>query len=98
MDRYMAGEHGDGVWEGKSVKLLLYCLLAVGMVGCTRSDLATRVLQDNGFKNVEITGWRPFMCGEDDHFSTGFRATKEGRTVTGCVCSGVFKGSTIRFD
>jgi hypothetical protein len=58
------------------------------------------VLEQNGFTNVTITGWRPFAKSEKDWYSTGFSATNvtTGKQVTGAVTSGVFKGNTIRFD
>ena len=78
-------------------------LLAIGlmalMTGCTQPDKATRILQQSGYKNIVITGWRPWMAGKDDTFSTGFRATApSGQTVTGAVTGGWLKGSTIRLD
>lgn len=37
------------------------------------------------------------MCGEDDTFSTGFRAkAPNGEIVEGAVKGGIFKGSTVR--
>ena len=65
----------------------------------TRPDQAVRVLSSSGYSNIEITGWRPFMAGEEDTFSTGFRAkSPNGSVVTGAVTSGVLKGATIRLD
>ena len=66
---------------------------------CTRPDDATRILRQSGYKDIEITGWRPFAKSEKDVFSTGFRATSQnGETVTGAVTSGFLKGGTIRLD
>ena len=49
-------------------------------------------------KDVTITGWNPLACGEDDTYATGFIAIDpQGKVVEGTVCSGVFKGATIRF-
>lgn len=79
------------------MKILLLCLVAM-LSGCTDEPNTRRVLENDGFKNIQITGWRPFTCDEKDSFATGFIAEKNGRTVTGCVCSGIFKGHTIRFD
>lgn len=57
-----------------------------------------RILEDQGYTSVEITGWRPFSRG-NDVYSTGFRATSPaGKTVTGAVTRGWMKGGTIRFD
>jgi len=64
-----------------------------------RPEEATRILADQGYTEIVITGWRPFAAGKDDSFSTGFEARSPGgRKVTGAVTSGFFKGSTIRLD
>lgn len=58
-----------------------------------------KVLQDEGYTDIEVTGWRPLMKGKDDFYSTGFSAVnKNGVRVTGAVTGGPFKGRTIRFD
>ena len=67
--------------------------------GCTDTVGATRVLRQQGYTDIEITGWRPLMAGKDDVYSTGFRARSvSGETVTGAVTGGLFKGHTIRLD
>ena len=67
---------------------------------CTRPDTARQILEQQGYTDIEITGWRPFMAGKDDSVSTGFEATApNGQRVSGAVTGGlVFKGSTVRFD
>lgn len=58
-----------------------------------------RILKAEGYQDVELTGYKWFTCGKDDMFANGFKATgKNGTTITGCVCSGLFKGNTIRLD
>ena len=81
------------------MKSLFALLFVVSAVGCTQSDHAIKVLQENGFKNIQITGWSPFSCSQDDTFKTGFTATSvTGAEVSGTVCEGlVFKNATIRF-
>jgi hypothetical protein len=68
----------------------------------TSPAMATRVLEDAGYKNIKITGYRWTGCGEDDSQHTGFEALGQaGRSVTGVVCSswGLFvKGATVRLD
>ena len=66
---------------------------------CSNSNDAVRVLQENGYKNIQTTGYKFFACGRDDFYSTGFVAPSvNGTEVNGTVCSGLlFKGSTIRF-
>lgn len=75
--------------------------LVVLLTGCTRPQSATKVLLDAGYSQIEITGWRPFACAQnDDEFATGFHALgPTGRKVSGVVCQGlIFKASTIRLD
>lgn len=80
-------------------KLLLGAFLALAVAGCSDSKTAQRVLTQQGYTEIEITGWSPFSCSEDDTFSTGFIATSPGGIrVTGTVCSAWLKGATIRFD
>lgn len=67
---------------------------------CTQPDEARRVLIAAGYTEIKITGYRYFMAGEDETYSTGFRAISPGgEEVTGAVTSGVLKkGKTIRLD
>ncbi len=84
--------------------LFVGCLIAAILCfslsgGCQSESTARRVLSEQGYTDIELTGWRPFMAGKDDTFSTGFRAkSPSGKIVTGAVTSGFVKGSTIRFD
>lgn len=80
-------------------KAILLCLLLVGCDAFTNVDDARRALEAEGFKNIEVTGYKWMACAKDDTYHTGFRAVnREGRTVTGTVCSGVwFKNATIRY-
>lgn len=66
---------------------------------CTDEDASREALRKSGYKQVEITGYKPFQCGEGDAFSTGFRATNpSGERVEGTVCCGRWrKGCTVRF-
>lgn len=78
------------------IAALVGCLV---LAGCTDGPNAERVLRAQGYTDIEITGYRYGMGGELDTYVTGFRAkTPAGVVVTGAVCSGVFKGSTIRLD
>ena len=80
-------------------KLILLILATLVFVSCTNEEDAKRVLEAQGFSNIEITGYNFFGCGKDDVYHTGFVAIgQNGQTVEGTVCSGLlFKGSTIRF-
>lgn len=76
--------------------VVLFCLCCVG---CTNPEGAEKVLKDQGYTNIVITGYRCFSCGEEDSFATGFTATSpNGTQVSGTVCEGFLKGKTIRFD
>lgn len=80
-------------------KLALLALATFAFMSCTNAEEAKRVLEAQGFKNIEITGYNFFGCGKDDTFHTGFIAIgQNGQAVEGTVCSGMFfKGSTVRF-
>lgn len=82
-----------------SMRILIALLVGLVFVGCTSPKDTTNALTNAGFKDIEITGYNHFSCGSDDTFRTGFKAIgPTGNTVTGTVCSGWFKGATIRFD
>lgn len=68
------------------------------LVSCIAPDRSRAVLEKSGFKNIEITGYQWFACGQDDGFSTGFVAQNaNGQYVDGTVCCGLFKSCTVRF-
>ena len=80
-------------------KLIL--IVVIGMLtACTRPDNAVRILQEQGYTDIQITGYKWFACSKDDSTATGFMAkSANGMKIEGTVCSGwVFKNSTIRFD
>lgn len=83
------------------MKIIGVLALAVFLTGCgifTEPDAAQKVLEDQGYTHIQITGYRWFTCGEDT-FSTGFKAVNpSGHAVSGVVCAGWMKGNTIRFD
>ena len=80
-------------------------LVALGVAGCLTNPLwtdpagATKTLEDAGYTNVKAQGYSWFGCGKGDLYHTEFKANNvNGKQVSGVVCKGVFKGSTIRFD
>lgn len=81
----------------KSLLLIVAVLLCVG---CTKDDDTKRILQDQGFTEVQTTGYRLFACGDDYTFRTGFTANAPvtKKHVSGTVCSGFLKGNSIKFD
>jgi len=73
-------------------------LIMLFVSSCSDSQTATRILKEQGFKNITITGYDFFTCGSEDFYSTGFIAYKNGVKIEGAVCSGfIYKGTTIRF-
>ena len=80
-------------------KLFVAVLIALSVSGCTRPGLAERVLSEQGYTDIDAGGYGFFSCSEDDVFKTNFKATSPaGKRVKGAVCSGWFKGATIRLD
>jgi hypothetical protein len=80
------------------MKNFILILGILALSGCTNPDNAKRVLEEQGYTQIEITGFEPFACDENDTFSTGFIAVNPfGKKVSGVVCSGFLKNSTIRF-
>jgi len=80
------------------IKFLGILIIAIFFTGCTSKEEAERVLQNEGYTNIKITGYDFLACSTDDIFHTGFIAmNREGKVIEGTVCSGWFKGSTIRY-
>jgi len=85
----------EGVIHMKYAVLIGLILLA----GCSDVPSTKNALDNIGFTDVESTGYRVFGCGDDYTFHTGFIArNQKGKTVTGVVCSGWLKGSSVKFD
>jgi hypothetical protein len=80
-------------------RIILLGILVATLTGCTDPKRATRVLNQQGFSDIQMTGYRFFICDKNDTFSTGFKAiSPSGSDVTGAVCEGWLKGATVRFD
>jgi len=78
--------------------LIVLGFFIVGLVGFSDAEGATKVLTQMGYTHIETTGVRPFARGENEFYSTGFRATSPtGQIVTGTVTKG-WRGSTVRWD
>jgi len=68
---------------------------------CTDEEGAKMALESQGFDKIEMTGYTFFGCDEKDTFHTGFKACRgpeNTNCTSGVVCSGLFKGSTIRYN
>lgn len=75
-------------------KLLL--VIALFAIGCTDGAAARSALEDDGYTDIELTGYSFFGCGDDDTFHDGFRARRGDRVVEGVVCCGWLKDCTVR--
>ena len=82
------------------VYFVVLIMLVSLFIGCTNADQTKRILSDQGYTNIEITGYAWFSCGQDDWIRTSFIAVSPAKKyVKGAVCSGfIFKNSTIRFE
>ena len=78
------------------IAILVACLC---FGGCTDPEGTKRVLRQQNYTDIEITGFRYFTASKGDTHVTGFKAkAPNGETVTGVVTSGWFKGHTVRLD
>lgn len=74
-------------------------LMLVASHGVTDNEGAARALQSAGYSDVVVGGSAWLRCDKHDIYRTKFRATgPSGERVSGAVCAGWFKGSTIRLD
>jgi len=79
--------------------VIIAALAVIALAGCTKREKSVKVLESSGYTDITITGYNWFGCGKDDSFHTGFKAKgPNGKDVEGVVCSGWFKGSTVRID
>lgn len=79
--------------------VMLICI-AVALSSCgVDPRKATAALEAQGMTDVKIGGYSWFGCAKGDEYHSSFSATgANGKPVTGVVCSGMFKGTTVRFD
>jgi hypothetical protein len=84
----------------KIIFIIIFALFTFS--NCTSDndfEKGKKQLIQQGYKGVENNGYSWFCCDEKDSFSTGFTAIDEkGGKINGCICSGVLKGITIRFE
>jgi len=81
------------------MKKLFIIASIILLSACSKPDAARSALAASGYTNIVTTGYAFFGCDEKDAFHTGFEAKgANGQQVTGVVCAGWFKGSTIRVD
>lgn len=81
------------------MKFIYIGTLALLLTSCgVDEDKAIKALESQGMTNIKITGFAIFGCSKDDSFRSNFTATGvNGKTVSGTLCSGFLKGTTVRF-
>lgn len=58
-----------------------------------------RILRAEGCTDLVVGGWNWLAgCDTDDAFTNVFTCKKNGQEVSGVVCSGWFKGFTVRYQ
>lgn len=81
------------------MKHALLATLALASCVCVSNSTLHRVLEAEGFTEVEATGLAPLSCSDSDTFRSGFKAKgRDGKPVEGSVCCGVFKNCTVRIE
>lgn len=79
--------------------VLCVVILFISCTNISDFDKGKKQLENQGYTNIKNTGYNWFCCDDKDTFSTGFTALdKNGNKVKGCICSGILKGVTIRFE
>jgi len=80
-------------------KLIIALAFATVLSGCTNADKSFRALEGAGYTQIQMNGFTFFGCDEKDSFHDSFTAKgMNGKYVDGVVCSGWFKGATIRLN
>lgn len=86
----------------KNTITTLAAITILFLASCTSEndfDKGKRQLEQMGYTDIENTGYDAFCCSKSDNFSTGFKCKdKAGKEVTGCFCSALLKGITVRFN
>ena len=79
-------------------KLLILLPLCLLLTSCDGTQSSLRIIQEQGYSEVQITGVNIFACSKDDIFRYNFVANSpNGTNVRGVVCSAPLKGYTVRF-
>ena len=83
------------------MRLIAVLLASAVLMSCAArdEDAATRALTGLGFKEIELHSVGLLSLSCDEAYRTGFKAkSADGVEVTGVVCTGFLKRSTVRFD
>ena len=79
--------------------IVTMCFITISLTACSDDQGAHKALKGAGYTDIMTDGYSFFGCGKDDMYHTKFTAKgPSGVQVSGVVCGGVFKGSTIRTD
>ena len=77
---------------------VIFFVLCFFVTSCDGGASSEVLLEEQGYTNVQITGYNPFACSEDNFYKYNFTAINpNGKQVKGVVCSAPLKGYTIRF-
>lgn len=84
----------------KVALVLSFFILVLAAYPFTDEKTAIRILSDQGYSEIKMDGFSYFTCSADDMFHTKFIAKHPvtSKTITGTICSDIFKGATIRLD
>lgn len=101
------GKEKGGWMKGllkKGALVLAFAAAAIGMGGCSTQsyqDNAQQAVENLGFTDVKVeysASTTILKCGQDDNFGWNFTGKNvQGKQVSGYVCNGFTKGSTVRF-
>ena len=81
------------------ILLMILAIVTLAMSGNVDPAAARRALEAQGLTNIRLDGYSFFGCDGRETYSTAFRATgANGKRVSGVVCSGIFKGVTVRYE
>lgn len=88
---------------GRTLIMGVLCCAVLAIVflsGCTADKGKVQyLLEAEGCTETVVGGWSMFGCSEkEDPFVNSFSCVKNGKRVSGYVCSGWFKGYTIRYE
>lgn len=85
---------------GDAMRSLVALTAAAALLAACSDEAGThRVLSAAGYREIQVDGYAPWGCADDDTFQTAFRARgPTGKPVQGVVCAGWLKGSTVRLE
>lgn len=83
----------------RDVMIIVACVgVIIGSYGYANPEGATKVLEEDGYTHITITG-RKFLGCDREFYRTTFTAkNSRGIPVSGMVCDGLFSGSVIKKD